>query len=82
MQSAKQKNEAGTPFPSEPFPGFGRQKLGDICNEFGLDIQTIITGLAKEKVTAEASQSIKEIASSVDMDPHAFFEVLHRVVIK
>ncbi len=82
MEPAKKERVAGAAFPSEAFPGFGRKVLSDICNDFGLDTHKIIKRLAKENINAEASQTIKEIASSVDMDPHAFFEVLHRVATK
>jgi len=83
MKSAEKKVAVGVvPFPADPFPGFGRKVLADICNEFGLDIPTIIERLAKENINAEAGQTIKEIASSADMDPHAFFEVLHSVATK
>ena len=82
MKAAEKKVESGAAFPAEAFPGFGRKVLADICNEYGLNIPTTIRDLAKENIKAEASQTIKEIASAADMDPHAFFEVLHRVATK
>lgn len=82
MKSAEKKAATGATFPDEPFPGFGRKVLADICNEFGLNIPTTIRELAKENINAEANQTIKEIAEAADMDPHAFFEVLHRVATR
>jgi hypothetical protein len=82
MESAQIKVEGGATFPKEAFPGFGRKVLADICNEFGMDTHVILKQLAEENINAEASQTIKEIAASADMDPHAFFEVLHRVATK
>ena len=82
MKAAEKKVETGVAFPDEPFPGFGRKVLADICNEFGLNIPTTIRELAKENIKAEANQTIKEIAAAADMDPHAFFGVFHRVVSK
>lgn len=79
MKPAKVKMVADASFPSEPFPGFGRKVLADICNEFALNIPSILNGLAKKNIKAEADQTMKEIAGSADMDPHAFFEILHRV---
>ncbi len=79
MKSAEKKAVSGAPFPAEPFPGFGRKILADICNEFGLNIPKLLKGLAKENINAEADQTIKVIAESAGMDPHAFFEILHRV---
>ncbi len=82
MEASKKKVVGGAVFPEQAFPGFGRKILVDICNEYGLDTHKIIKRLAKENINAEAGQTIKEIASSVDMDPYAFFEVLHRVATK
>lgn len=67
-------------FPDSPYPGFGRKKLSEICTEFQLDMDKIIKGLAEKKIEATPDQSIKEIASGVDMDPHKLFEILHEVV--
>ena len=79
MVAAKNNVTEDAAFPVEPFPGFGRKGLADICNKYGLDITTIIERLAQENIQAEADQTIKEIASAADMDPYAFFEILHRV---
>ncbi|MEN8189840.1 MAG: DUF4405 domain-containing protein [Thermodesulfobacteriota bacterium] len=80
IKPAEAKKVGNAPFPDTPFSGFGRKKLNDICQEFGLDIDAVIKGLAKENVTAHGDDTIKEIAEGVDMDPHAFFETLHSVV--
>ncbi len=79
MKSAEKKAGTGVSFPAEPFPGFGRKVLADICNEFSLNIPKTLRELTKENINAEADQTVKEIAASADMDPHAFFEILHRV---
>lgn len=67
-------------FPDTPLPGFGRKKLGEICSLYGLTEDAVIQGLAAKGFTASPDQSIKDIAASADMDPHAFFEVLYAVV--
>ena len=82
IKPAKRKSADGAKFPSEPFPGFGRKVLADICNEYNLNIPSVIRALAKENISAEASQTVKEIAAGADMDPHTFFEILHRAVSK
>jgi hypothetical protein len=79
MVAAQNNDAVNAAFPEEPFPGFGRKVLADICKKYNIDITTTIERLARENITAEADQTIKEIASSADMDPYAFFEVLHRV---
>jgi hypothetical protein len=79
MKSAENETVSDAKFPSEPFPGFGRKVLADICNEFGLNLPAILEGLAKKNIMATGDQTMKEIAASADMDPHAFFATLHRV---
>ncbi|MDD3815095.1 MAG: DUF4405 domain-containing protein [Desulfocapsaceae bacterium] len=66
-------------FPDEPVPGFGHKTLAEICTEYNLQPAMILQGLARENVTALPEQTIREIAGSVNMDPHAFFTILHRV---
>jgi hypothetical protein len=68
------------PFPDAPIPGFGRKKLGELCQAYGLDVDTIIKELTAKGFQAEPDLTVKDIASSADMDPHAFFEVLYEVV--
>ena len=67
-------------FPDEPLPGFGKKILSEICTEYNLQPALIIQGLAKENISARPEQTIREIASAADMDPHAFFALLHQVV--
>jgi hypothetical protein len=68
------------PFPDEPVPGFGKKILSEICTECNLQPALIIQGLAKKNVTAGPEQTIRQIAETADMDPHAFFTLLHQVV--
>lgn len=67
-------------FPDEPVSGFGHKTLTEICTEYNLQSAMIIQGLAKENISARPEQTMREIAGSTKMDPHAFFTVLHRVV--
>lgn len=82
-QKAKPAETVGEPsFPTEPFPGMGRQKLQDICDTYGLDSEKIVAALGELGIVAEVSQSIKEIATANNSDPHALFEVFQGVVEK
>lgn len=67
-------------FPDSPSPGFGRKTLAEVCSEYHLEVNEIIMRLAGKQISATAGQTVKEIAAGVDIDPHAFFEVLHDVV--
>ncbi len=82
MKDASLSKKKRKTFPDSPYPGFGRKKLSEICAEFQLDDDKIIQGLAARKIEAKPEQSIKEVASSVDMDPHKLFEILYEVVQK
>ncbi|BHH85438.1 DUF4405 domain-containing protein [Desulforhopalus sp. 52FAK] len=80
-QKAKPAETIGeSSFPTQPFPGMGRQKLQDICDTYGLDSEKIVAALGEHGIVAEVSQSIKEIATANNSDPHALFEVLQGVV--
>ena len=73
---------AGTGFPDSPPPGFGRMTLGDVCNRYHLMIPTTLQGLERQKIHAEADQTIKEIAQKNSMKPREFFNIFHEVVKK
>ena len=79
MKEAKKKIESGTAFPDTPPAGFGRKILASICTEYSLNIPTIVRELGKQNIKADPEKTIKEIAEENNMDPHAFFEVLHNV---
>lgn len=81
MQKAKPVEVAGekTPFPGEPFPGFGRLTLQEICTTYGLDIKVVVSVLKEKAITVDAAKSLKEIARDNNSDPHSLFEILHGV---
>ena len=68
------------PFPDAPKAGWGKKVLGDVCAEYGLDEDEIISKLAGKGITAEGGKAIKEIAAANDLDPMGVFEALHEIV--
>lgn len=82
MQKGKPEEQAGVqkPFPDAPFPGFGRQNLQQICNSYGLDPEVIVPALEEKGMSVDITQSIKDMASANNMDPHSLFESIHGVV--
>ena len=55
--------------PLSPPPGLGRRSLADICQEYDLDIPTILRGLTDKNIKAEAAMTIKKIAEENNMSP-------------
>lgn len=69
----------GKALPANPPAGFGRRSLADICQEYKLDIKTVLQGFAAHKITARAAMSIKEIAAENNTSPLDIFELLRQV---
>ena len=67
------------PFPDSPFPGFGRQKLIDICTRYDLDTAQVIELFQENGMVADETKTIKEIAAVNNSDPHHLFEIIHGV---
>jgi hypothetical protein len=67
-------------FPDAPESGWGKKKLSDACDEYGLDLSKILKQLGDKGLVAEAEMNIKDIAAANDMDPMGVFEALHEIV--
>lgn len=80
--TAPNKTGVEVNFPETPPTGFGRKTLNDICAEYGLNSQSIVSELEKKDIRADPESAIKEIAANNNMDPHGLFEVLRGVVQK
>ncbi len=65
--------------PDTPPPGFGHRTLGDICAKYNINTSEILHELTLKKIKADPKQTIKEIAATNGMDPHALFMVLHKI---
>jgi hypothetical protein len=84
MQKAKPValTEEKPVFPDEPYPGFGRQTLQEICNTYGLDSKAIVLALEDKGFVVDITKSLKDIADSNNSDPHSLFELIHSIVIQ
>ncbi len=82
MQPPKSASDTGVPpFPDEPFSGFGRTVLSDLCATYGLNEKQMMAGLAEKQIQAQSGQTVKEIAESNNMAPQQLFEIIHGVVV-
>ena len=76
-ESSQKAETAG--FPDAPESGWGKKKLSEACDEYGLDLTRTIDGLTAKGLVAEAEMNIKEIAAANDIDPMGVFEALHEI---
>ena len=75
---ADQKSISKT-FPDAPESGWGKKKLSEACEEYGLDLTSILKKLSDKGLLAEADMNIKDIAAANNMDPMGVFEALHEI---
>jgi hypothetical protein len=68
-----------TRFPDAPESGWGKKRLAEACDDYGLDLDHIINELSDKGVVAEAEMNIKEIAAANNIDPMGVFEAIHEI---
>jgi len=68
------------PFPDAPEPGWGKKKLSEVCERYGLKEERIIHKLADQGISASGDSTIKEIAAANDLEPMGVFEKIHEIV--
>jgi hypothetical protein len=77
MGAANKGDSKTSPLPDQPFPGMGRMPLKELCTQYGLNQQQIVSALAAKGITADPEKSLKEIAGEHRTDPHALFALIH-----
>lgn len=70
---------SATGFPDAPKPGWGKTVLGEICSDYGLDVDTVVRQLAEAGITAKPSDKVKEIGEANGIEPMEVFEALHEI---
>jgi len=75
------EDEPATTFPEKPPFRFGSRALAGVCEEYGLDKETIVIELEAFAIEAKPEWSIKKIAEENDMEPEALFEVIREISI-
>jgi hypothetical protein len=64
--------------PLSPPPGLGRRSLADICQEYNLNIPTILRSLNDNNIKATAEMNIKKIAEQNSISPIDVYEVIRK----
>jgi hypothetical protein len=65
--------------PANPKAGLGKRLLADICDEYGLDKQTIVEGLSAKGIQAKGDMKMKAIAEKNSASPMDIYEAIKAV---
>ena len=68
-----------TKMPETPMGGTGKKTVADICGEYGLDIATIMRGLAANNIRATADMNLKAIAGQNSMGPADVYDLIRKI---
>jgi len=63
--------------PAQPVPGMGRMVLRELCQQYGLEEQEVLSVLKAKGINASPQQSLKEIAQTHGTDPHSLYDLIH-----
>jgi hypothetical protein len=74
MQPQPTGNGNATVLPPQPLPGMGRRTLADLCNEYGLNIPTVLRGLEAGNIGARAEMTLREIAETNQRSPQDVYQ--------
>jgi hypothetical protein len=65
--------------PQTPPPGTGNRNLADICQEYNLNIPSVLQGLAEKNIKASAEMSIKDIANQNSRSPIDLYDTILKI---
>lgn len=66
----------GAELPDSPPPGIGRRPLADICQEYGINLPTLMRKLGEHKISASAELPLKDIAIQHNMAPQDLYDLV------
>ena len=76
MKPSKTKNDTPFLLPENPKPGLGKLDLKNLCDEYDLDISTVLQILKKENINADAGMSIKTISEKNQVSPVDIYTII------
>lgn len=62
--------------PADPPPGLGRLKLSDVCEQYGLNLNTAVDKLAKAGIRASGDMTLRQISQNNLMLPIEVYDAL------
>jgi hypothetical protein len=66
--------------PEFPQPGLGKRTVSEVCATYGLNIPTIINGLAQNGIEAKPEMTFKEVADSSGVSAPDLYAIIYTVV--
>jgi hypothetical protein len=67
-------------FLNAPKTGWGRRKIGDICEEYQLNLEKVLNGLAAAGIKADREDNLKQIAEANNTSPLQVYEMMVEIV--
>lgn len=58
--------------------GLGKRILEDVCREYDLDLDAVVTFLAEQNIKAEGKMKFKEIAAQNNQSPHDIYDIIYK----
>ncbi len=78
----QEKPGAVKALPVTPQQGFGKRSLADICQEYDLNISTILMGFAENNIKATADTTIKQIAEQNEISSGEVYQILKNAAMR
>ena len=76
----KIESATGKPkMPETPRAGTGKRTVADFVQEYGLDVETILRGLAANNIKATADMNLKTIAEQNNMGPVDVYDLIRKI---
>lgn len=71
-------HERAASFPQEAPPGFGKRPLIDLCQEYSVNIQSVMQFFSQYDISVHEQMTLKEIAALLDEDPFSLYEFMRQ----
>jgi hypothetical protein len=62
--------------PETPLPGTGNKSIGDICRQYGLNVDKIIQALTEADISVREEMTMKEVARNNNTSPHDVYMLI------
>ena len=77
MLPATMQSADGNRFPDTPPPGFGREKLTDVCVEYKLNLPAVVRAFGRRGIKVDQTKTILSMARENNITPMVIFEIIH-----
>ena len=81
IKDAKIKSDTIS-LPEEHPAGLGKRTIADLCQEFGLNIEKVVTGLKQKGWVIDEDQTFKDVAANYSISPFEVYEKIQEIYEK